>query len=294
MNRNEFFNVAYETIKATFLANRFNAQLRFVRATATSGLTKIHMTMGQYSVHAELIMDTYLHPSKTEEQAINNMVLDSCNIYKESFLWPAWRKNIRWCLLDPMRHAALLENKYTQKWYGQTKALVVDQDLNGTRLYMFLELTQFNSMGYSSLEEAICAADRNMLDKAWHLSAVKELLAEQNPMVNFGVDAWHLTSYDNFLGAGVMAVPQVLLGVSKVVGSEFYVLPTSIHDVVILGKTDIPLRLMTKIITDVNAHNPEADTVLGDYVYRFSAGDMELVANGDALKEQEETRQWRK
>ena len=87
-----------------------------------------------------------------------------------------------------------------------------------------------------------------------------------------------LTNEEKYLGAGTILYPGVLRKVYERLGVEFFVLPSSTHEVIIMpdiGSVNAPN--LQSLVADMNKHFLEADEVLSNSVYRYDAEADELV-----------------
>lgn len=75
-------------------------------------------------------------------------------------------------------------------------------------------------------------------------------------------------------GASVIANPDVLFRVSEVINDSYYVLPSSVHEVIILPKTAVKERGMSpkemgEMVRCINASEVTKEEQLSDHIYEF-------------------------
>lgn len=90
-------------------------------------------------------------------------------------------------------------------------------------------------------------------------------LSEQIPL-------YVLTNRSRFFGAGALLYEGMLEQCAKKLGSRFYVIPSSIHEVLLLPLSqDIYEEDLNEMIQEVNCHHVAIDEVLSDHVYLYDS-----------------------
>lgn len=92
-----------------------------------------------------------------------------------------------------------------------------------------------------------------------------------------------LTNEDLCFGAVNICFPDLLRVIRRQVGGDFYILPSSIHECIILPDSSwgkAPAESMQGIVREINAKYVAAEEVLGDSVYHYSMEKqgLEIVA----------------
>ncbi len=92
-----------------------------------------------------------------------------------------------------------------------------------------------------------------------------------------------LTDQSKINGASVIVYPGMLADIGRTLGADYYVLPSSIHEVIILpddGDNDRGYEL-SALVRDVNESKLSPDEVLSDHAYRYhrSTNWLEPVAD---------------
>ncbi len=89
------------------------------------------------------------------------------------------------------------------------------------------------------------------------------------------------TNDSGMFGAAVMLMPDVVKNVADRLGGSVYILPSSIHEVIIVPKLDTyDLKMLKETVKAVNETVVNACDFLSDSVYQFDAatGELELAA----------------
>lgn len=87
-----------------------------------------------------------------------------------------------------------------------------------------------------------------------------------------------LTNKERHDGAAMIACPEVLQTVHELMGDDYYILPSSVHEVLIVPK-HIPLLLedMQKTVRQINEESVEPIDRLSDNVYEFDGRNLKIA-----------------
>lgn len=123
--------------------------------------------------------------------------------------------------------------------------------------------------------------------KQMYFKTVGEELAESmgnEAATMMGIDTsdngmWMLSNTSKTNGAGAMFVPNVLKAVAKRVNKEtFYILPSSIHEVLIVTLPVPRVESLKELVEDVNTTQVSPKDKLSDSVYFYNGKTVEKVA----------------
>lgn len=80
-----------------------------------------------------------------------------------------------------------------------------------------------------------------------------------------------LTNESRFLGASCILYEELLLDLSRKMNSDFYIIPSSIHEVLLIPATmDMDTTDFNQMIQDVNQTQLDQEEILSDHVYYYS------------------------
>ena len=107
----------------------------------------------------------------------------------------------------------------------------------------------------------------------------KELAAA---MVNQGsVPLKVLTNEKGIDGAALIACPEVLKTVHEQIGEDFYILPSSRHEVLVLSKSEgIDVDELKDMVSSINAREVPPEDRLSDNIYEFDGHSLKLAGAG--------------
>ena len=167
-----------------------------------------------------------------------------------------------------------------------------------SRPWMDLRICCYYDMAEEGLPDAVVpiyeeclllwdvTADR-VLDDAWHntlrrqhvlfrpldkvlLEMQDEPECPEDPDIRAGSPLYLLTNTNRAYGAIYMAVPDVLKQIGKDMGTDFYILPSSIHECLILPDTDLAdEEELNNLVSLVNRGWVSEKDVLADHVYYY-------------------------
>lgn len=102
-----------------------------------------------------------------------------------------------------------------------------------------------------------------------------EEMAEENMM-------WVLSNDRRMQGAAYMFDEEVMSLIAEKLGGDFIVLPSSVHEVIIIKEADImveeniDLEFIQRMVSEVNESQVEPEEVLSDEIYRYSSRENKL------------------
>jgi len=87
-----------------------------------------------------------------------------------------------------------------------------------------------------------------------------------------------LTNEEKYLGAGTILYPEVLSKVHAQVKADFFIIPSSLHEVIImLDVGNVMLSNLENLVAEMNEQFLEADEVLSNNIYRYDSEADELI-----------------
>lgn len=125
------------------------------------------------------------------------------------------------------------------------------------------------------------------------IRSLQEVLGEMTgitpaPVADEGIPMLYVASTGTMnRGAGVLAYPGFLQEVSEKIGGNFFILPSSIHELLFLKDTgDISPQELADIVKSVNASEVSPQDQLSDHVYHYDGKDrvFELAEKYEARK----------
>ena len=93
-----------------------------------------------------------------------------------------------------------------------------------------------------------------------------------------------LTNNEQNLGAVTIIFKQILRAVGEIIRSDYYILPSSIHECMIIPDFDwIDKEVLQNMVREINEEHVAEEEILGESVYHYSLRDnqMTLACSGD-------------
>ncbi len=92
-----------------------------------------------------------------------------------------------------------------------------------------------------------------------------------------------LSNKSGSMGSSVLAYPDTLYKVSRLFPEGFYVIPSSIHEVLIISKKEGDARILGEMVRDVNQKAVAKSEVLSDRVYEYDKENDKLRQVPDSI-----------
>lgn len=109
------------------------------------------------------------------------------------------------------------------------------------------------------------------------MESVIEELADQPQPPKKG-EMYVLSNQIRSFGAAVILYPGRLKRVAALLGESYYILPSSVHEVIIVPEREVPgVSVLNEMITEINEIHVEPEEVLADHAYYYSHASGELM-----------------
>lgn len=97
------------------------------------------------------------------------------------------------------------------------------------------------------------------------------------------VSLYVLSNESSFWGAAVLFYPGMLARLSELMGGSFYVLPSSVHEVLLLPVTEGDPQKLVDIIRSANRTVTDSDVFLADELFICESGKLRQVSYGGVV-----------
>ena len=92
-----------------------------------------------------------------------------------------------------------------------------------------------------------------------------------------------LTNTNRTNGAGVILYPNVLKEFAEEMGHDFYIIPSSIHETILLPMLGDDWEALSQMVKEVNATQLAPEEVLSDHVYEYRRSKNVVSMRGESL-----------
>jgi hypothetical protein len=227
------------------------------------------------------IEDTLIRISEIFQREINRM--PQFNL--EDFSYNNMKDNLYYTVINAEKNEKLLQEIPHQR--RQDLAIVYrvhlsvsDEGtgsilLNNTHLKLWgVDQNEVHSQAVLNMPKILPYAFENMNDIIAEMMGADleefEEMAGENMM-------WVLSNDKRMQGAAYMFDEEVMSSIAEKLGGDFIVLPSSLHEVIILKEEEnMDLEHIHGMVSEVNESQVEPDEVLSDAIYRYSSKDNKL------------------
>ena len=106
---------------------------------------------------------------------------------------------------------------------------------------------------------------------------IRELTDGMDELEDMGVPMYVLTNKRRTQGAVCILYEGILWECYKCIGEDYYILPSSVHEVILLADTgEEDIQLLKRMVREVNATQVLPEEVLSDSVYYFDREKREV------------------
>ncbi len=162
-----------------------------------------------------------------------------------------------------------------------------------------ISVEELHAIAVANLDEQMPTSFRTMSDvmkEAFFMEALKELDGDKEAAMSMaegmfppGDDGlmYVLSNEQRLNGAAVALNEKAMEMVSEQIGGDFYVLPSSLHELLIVPKSaGMELSELESMVREVNATQVEPEEKLSDHVYAYDSREKELF-RADRAEEHE-------
>lgn len=100
---------------------------------------------------------------------------------------------------------------------------------------------------------------------------------EEHPM-------YAVTNRKTYMGASVILYPDVLDEIGEWYGDSYYLLPSSIHEWIVVRASDLPYESAVENVKDVNDTGLPQEILLGYNVYYYNTEEKRLISNKEEIE----------
>lgn len=121
------------------------------------------------------------------------------------------------------------------------------------------------------------AGESMSCSEEWIEQVVDQMVADIEEQYNSS-PMYVLTNCNKFLGAVSMIFPEVLEELGEILNEDYYILPSSIHEVILVPGLEIKEKeRLKKLVNEVNVSQVEPEEILSDSVYFYTRSQKKLI-----------------
>ncbi len=173
---------------------------------------------------------------------------------------------VLWDEEDDLQMTAIVTNSHMQMW-GVDFENLYDIAYNNTIIKLSTDIRNLQDVIYDIYKKAKLKMG---IDKELEEEIIAELNDRAYPM-------YVISNRKRILGASVILYDQVLKYFYEKFGGKFYILPSSIHEVIVVPVNDMSIDEMKNMVTEINENEVDYLEVLSDNVYCYDGNELILV-----------------
>lgn len=117
--------------------------------------------------------------------------------------------------------------------------------------------------------------EAGLFEEEWIEKVAGQMMKDMDEMK---LPMYVLTNRQKLYGAACMLYPGVLKAFGEKTGRNFYVLPSSVHEVILVpAEADTDERTLREIVTEINHTQVAEDEVLADSIYYYSRNEDKIL-----------------
>ena len=137
-----------------------------------------------------------------------------------------------------------------------------------------LKIAKTNTARSAKFESMDTVMKNMMVDDGMDRELVDMMFSEQSTPLSV------LTNESGIDGAALIACPEVLKAVQKEIGEDFYILPSSIHETLIVAKSEMnDVEDLKQMVSSVNEAEVPPEDRLSDNVYEFDGHSLKIAGS---------------
>ena len=239
----------------------------------------------------------YFNPDNDNDDIIEEI----CSIYKQSI------KNTN--LLNDKQKEILAVFKDKEKFLSRVFPTLINSKLNEEsladrphRAFLNMEISYRVDLDFGTArifnnhidglgiteEELYTSAMNNLKEKGSCIRNMHEFLQKISDTWPFGLDLpepedtlpmYVVSNKDMYMGSNVMLLDNVMKDLYETFESDYYIIPSSIHEIIALPKDifDIDLDTMVEWVRTVNTQELSPTEMLSNSIYEYSNGELKIA-----------------
>lgn len=195
-------------------------------------------------------------------------------ITRERIEFPMKKNYIRYQIINYDRHRELLKRIPHIPYLDLAIVFYSRIPEEEKHPYGFLTWKGMKKLGVSLEELEELAAQETPKEMPPKLLGIEQLLEEVSEEEKMGLTPklpmYVLTNEQHIFGAACILYPGLLEGIAAAFSSDFYILPSSVHECILIPETaDTSREELAKIVKEINEKQVPPEEILSDRVYVY-------------------------
>lgn len=298
MNREEFYEEVLKEMSHTVE----NAEVSLSRTTKNNGIVRTGITIRttNSSISPVIYLDE-MYTTYELNQNMDEIVTTVLDIYNKSiienpvqanpdmFHWEAAKENLFIKVVNYAANQRQLEGLVHEKFLDLAIIPCIQVDMKNEALgSVTINKNLAETWGISD-EEIISAAKKNtpvlfavLVKPIFEMLKSVLNIEEEDDLQDFHeVGIYVLTNKMNIHGAMFLGINEVLEEARRKLQVEsFYILPSSIHECLIVTEKNMDPKELRKMVRDVNNSHVQPDEILSYSIYQYDGTEVSIIENG--------------
>lgn len=178
----------------------------------------------------------------------------------------------------------LVRDSYRKKW-GTTTDELMELALQNTPRLLPGVITDMEEVMREILSEGLKndiksaktgeSERESLLDENWFDDLIDQMSSDA---IEKKISMYVLTNKQKMYGAACMLYPEILKNFAEKMKQDFYILPSSVHEVILVpANAGTDQESLREIVTDINRTQVAEDEILADSVYFYSRSRDKIV-----------------
>lgn len=177
--------------------------------------------------------------------------------------------------------SVLIHKHHLENWGIEEETLFQDAYENSPRIEPGSILKMSDMMKQvlrdSAKEEIDEISEEDYEKKEKMVELVLENMAREIDEQN--IPMYVLTNARRYYGAASLVYPDMLETIAELLEDDFYVLPSSVHEIIFVGKAScVEETALNEMVTEVNRTQVEEEEWLSDHVYLYQRANQEIIS----------------
>ena len=173
----------------------------------------------------------------------------------------------------------LIHKNHMEEWHIDEETLFHDAFFNSPKIEPY-QIMKMSDMVKMIIENMIAEQAENFcLDeeqKEEFMEKMRESMVAKVESQN--IPMYVLTNASRYYGAACILYPNVLEKIEQLFQDDFYILPSSVHEVILLGKKEsMDSCSLNEMIQEINQTQVARDEWLSDHTYLYQKKDKRLI-----------------
>ncbi len=127
-----------------------------------------------------------------------------------------------------------------------------------------------------STDDIFAMAEKNTSEAGFLMNSLEEMIGAETALPSAGTSVWCVRTDCPAYGASVILDHTKLRKIHHILGSSFFIIPSSVHELLVLREKEGDRDSLNRIVREVNAAEVSPEERLADCVFLFDGKDLSV------------------